>query len=94
MKNETVDLTEMEVASFQQVPDVIEEIESLTDAEPAPKQFSDDQTSDLGEVITLKSEMEILKQRIAELEQENIQLFRRESDLKSKYIQLLEKHQQ
>ena len=93
MKNETVDLTVDETSlPDHQVPDQIEEIESLTNAEPASKQFPDDQPSD--EVKSLKSEMELLKQRIAELEQENIQLFRRESDLKSKYIQLLEKHQQ
>ena len=72
----------------QQVPEIEQ---SGADGDPSVDQHTEIQPQH--EVTPLKSEIDLLKQRVAELERENLQLFRRESDLKSKYIQLLEKNQ-
>ena len=95
MKAETVDLTLIEDPSAldQHVPE-IEVVESGTVAEPSVNQQEQrTESQPQHEVTTLKSEVDLLKQRVAELERENLQLFRRDL-LKTKYIKLLEKHQQ
>ena len=88
IKAETVDLT---LTADQQVPhdvsDEIEEIESIAGAEPTvghQEPSTEDQPSN---DTSLKTEIEILKQRVCQLEQENGELFKREAALKNKYIQ-------
>ena len=95
MKAETVDLTLIEDPSAldQHVPE-IEVVESGTVAEPSVNQQEQrTESQPQHEVTTLKSEVDLLKQRVAKLERENLQLttLKSEVDLLKQRVAELER---